>query len=312
VPKLEPLKFVCTKTPFVYASEENDHTHRLLNLIPDTELRIIGEIPGGDGAPIIIPAGCGKKFAIPNEPWFWDVNTAMKGGHEVVVERHLSVGCPHCGAVADHVTQAVDDPFPFLHQGMSSYERRVLSDPELLDLLADLSETRQEKALALLLKGIRGGSDAGYAHKTEGAIALSAATAKTIIGVKSHANFGQSETYWDVAFDGVTASAVPVTVEWCYCTFGANAPGTNSTSTTINQEYGRALAAGSTAGKNWTTEPTTITVLREGLLSPNGGAMVYDYSLSKEPDCNLGEGFGIRCTAPATVNVRSTMKHRRC
>lgn len=150
-------------------------------------------------------------------------------------------------------------------------------------------------------------SAAGYSIVTGGAVALSAATAKTILGAKAHANSGlQLKRFW-VGFDGVTASAVPVLVEIGYCTFGANSPGTNSTSVTPAQVYGRALTAGFTAGKTWTAEPTTITVLQEFLLTPNGGLVAYDYPLGTEPDTALAEGLVIRCTAPATVNVRGSM-----
>lgn len=155
----------------------------------------------------------------------------------------------------------------------------------------------------------------GYSCTTEGAVALSAATAKSIIGVKSGAttaNHGVDLIKWRVAFDGVTASAVPVLVEICACTFGANAPGTNSTSTTVRQDYGRLASTGFTSGKTWTTEPTTITVIDEFLLTPNAGVILYDYSLGTSPDSALGEGFVIRCTAPATVNVRSTLWFERC
>lgn len=154
-------------------------------------------------------------------------------------------------------------------------------------------------------------SAVGYSIITGGAVALSAATAKTILGVKAHANSGaQLKRFW-VAFDGVTASAVPVLVELGYCTFGANPPGTNSTSVTPAQEYGRVLTVGATAGKTWTTEPTTITVLEEFLLTPNGGLVGYQFPLGTEPDTALGEGLVLRCTAPATVNVRGSMLFER-
>ncbi len=153
---------------------------------------------------------------------------------------------------------------------------------------------------------------AGYTITTGGAVALSAATAKTVLGVKSHANFGVDLTKFRVGFDGVTASAVPVLIEVCYCTWGANAPGTNSTSVTPAQAYGRALTVGATAAKTWTTEPTTITVLEEFLLTPNGGVVLYDWPLGTTPDSALGEGFALRLTAPAAVNVRAAMWFERC
>ena len=65
-----------------------------------------------------------------------------------------------------------------------------------------------------------------YLCATEGAVALSAATAKTIVGVKAHANSGLLLQGARVAFDGVTASGVPVLVELCYCTWATNSPGT--------------------------------------------------------------------------------------
>lgn len=153
---------------------------------------------------------------------------------------------------------------------------------------------------------------AGYRCSTEGAVALSAATAKTVIGVKSHANFGLDLTSVKFGFDGVTASAVPVLIELCYCTWATNAPGTNSTSTTPRQEYGRPLTAGFTSGKTWTAEPTALTVLDDMLLSPNGGSLWYDFPLGTSLDCALAEGFVLRFTAPAAVNVRALLGLERC
>lgn len=153
---------------------------------------------------------------------------------------------------------------------------------------------------------------AGYTCTTEGAVALTAATAKTIIGVKSHANFGLDLKKYRLSFDGVTASAVPALVELCYATFATNSPGTNSTSTTILQTYGRLITAGATAGKTWTTEPTVLTVIDSFLLTPNGGTVLYDWPLGDTPDSALSEGFAIRVNAPAAVNARATMWFERC
>lgn len=153
-----------------------------------------------------------------------------------------------------------------------------------------------------------------YTAITGGAIALSAATARTVLGWKAHANSGLLLRGYEVAFDGVTASAVPVLVEVCYCTWATNSPGTNSTSVTPVQSSGRVIAVGATAGKTWTAgnEPTVLTPITEKLLTPNGGVIVYDYPLGEEPDCALAEGFALRLTAPATVNVRATLAVSRC
>jgi len=152
----------------------------------------------------------------------------------------------------------------------------------------------------------------GYSVTTEGAVALSAATAKSIIGVKSAADFGLDLKKYRIAFDGVTASAVPVFIELCYATWATNGPGTNSTSTTPHQEYGRAIAHATTAAANWTSEPTVLTVIDSWDLTPNGGTVIYDYPLGDTPDSDLSNGFVIRCTAPATVNVRASLHWERC
>lgn len=153
---------------------------------------------------------------------------------------------------------------------------------------------------------------AGYTTSTEGAVALSAATAKSILGVAAPAQFGVDLKKFRLAFDGTTASAVPVLVELCRATFASNAPATNSTSTTVDQVYGRAITAGFTAAKSWSAEPTVLTPIDEWLLTPNGGAVFYDFPLGDTPDCDVSNGFVIRCNAPAAVNVRGTLWFERC
>lgn len=150
-------------------------------------------------------------------------------------------------------------------------------------------------------------SAVGYRTTTEGAVSLSAATAKSILGVKAHANSGLQVKGFKVGAKGVTASNVPGVIELCYSTFGANSPGTNSTSTTIRQLYGRVLTAGFTGGRNWTTEPTTLTVIEEFPLTPNGGLVIIPFPLGTEPDCALAEGFVLRLTFPDAVNVHASM-----
>lgn len=153
---------------------------------------------------------------------------------------------------------------------------------------------------------------AGYAIGTEGAVALSAGVAKSVLGVQAPAQFGTDLIGFDVAFDGVTASAVPVLVELCSCTFATNAPGTNSTAVTEDQVYGRTVTAGFVGAKNWTAEPTVVTPIREFLLTPNGGLLIYEYPLGTSPDSAVSEGFVLRLNAPAAVNARASMRFERC
>lgn len=147
---------------------------------------------------------------------------------------------------------------------------------------------------------------AGYKASTEGAVALSAATAKSVLGFTAPAQFGCDLKKLRLAFDGVTASAVPALVELCYATFATNPPGTNSTTVTVRQGYGRAITPGFTAAKTWTTEPTVLTVLDEWYLTPCGGLAIYDFPLGDTLDSDVSNGFVLRVNAPAAVNCRGT------
>jgi len=151
------------------------------------------------------------------------------------------------------------------------------------------------------------GGQAGYSVITTAAVALAAATAKSVVGVNATANFGCVLKKYRIGFDGVTATAVPVYVEICNCTFATNVPGTASTTETLWQVYGKGITGGFTVARNWTTEPTVVSPLDAFLLTPNSGTVLYDYPLGDCPDVGVSNGFVIRCTAPAVVNVRATL-----
>jgi hypothetical protein len=155
-------------------------------------------------------------------------------------------------------------------------------------------------------------SKAGYSAPAAAAVALAAATAKSIIGVAAPAQFGVDLTKIRVSFDGATSTAVPVRVELCQATFATNGPGTNSTSITPVQVYGRTITAGFTAASNWTAEPTVLTVIDAWTLAAYGGLVVYDIPFATTPDSAVSTGFVIRCTAPAIVNATPTMWFERC
>jgi hypothetical protein len=147
-------------------------------------------------------------------------------------------------------------------------------------------------------------SAVGYFVQTEAAVALAAGVAKSVIGVVAQAAAGLQLKSFEIGFDGVTASAVPVLIEIGYCTFAGAGTGTG---TTPRQSYGRVLAAGFTSFRNYTVEPTVVTPLKEFLLTPNAGLIAYQFPLGQEPDTAFAQGFVIRLTAPAIVNVRATM-----
>lgn len=154
---------------------------------------------------------------------------------------------------------------------------------------------------------------AGYNCTTEGAVSLVAQTAKSVIGLKSAADFGLDLKKIKLSFGGVTASNEPGLVELCYSTFATNSPGTNSTSVTPLQGYGRVLTHGVTAAKNWTTEPTALSVLEQWSITPNGGTALYDYPLGDTYDSAFSQGFVVRCTFDdAVAGVYCTLVWERC
>jgi hypothetical protein len=152
---------------------------------------------------------------------------------------------------------------------------------------------------------------AGYSANTEGTVALAAATAKTVLGVNGTANFGVDLLGFTVSFDGVTSGNGGVLVELCQSTFATNAPGTASTTVTVDQRYGRAMTAGFTAAKNWTTEPTALTVVAEFWIDPYKSIYSHDYALGNTPDSAVSNGFVLRCNAPQVVNCRATFRFER-
>jgi hypothetical protein len=152
----------------------------------------------------------------------------------------------------------------------------------------------------------------GYSIVTGGAVSLSASTAKTVLGVKSASDFGIDLKKVHFGFSGVTASEAPVVCEVCFATFATNGPGTNSSSVTPLQVYGRTMAHGVSAAKNWTSEPTALTTVAEFPLTPNGGTLLYDIPLGDTFDCAVDNGFVLRFTAAASVSVRATIVFERC
>jgi hypothetical protein len=153
---------------------------------------------------------------------------------------------------------------------------------------------------------------AGYAAPGGAAIALVAATVKTVWGVSGPASFGVDFKKCRLSTDGVTAAALPILVEFGLCTFATNAPGTASTTITPVQVYGRAITAGFTAARDWSTAPTVITVIDEFWLDPNKSTVIYDIPLGDTPDSPETDGFVFRMTAPAAVNVRVAGFFERC
>lgn len=147
---------------------------------------------------------------------------------------------------------------------------------------------------------------ARYSVETNGDVALTAATAKTIMNIINGTNALFRVVEWGVSFDGTSASAEPVAVEICSST---QATAGTSTSHTIAQVGGPTRTVQATAARNYTAEPTVITVLKRHLVRADGGLFVVQYPLGREVEqVTTADGILIRCTAPAAVNVQGYME----
>jgi len=148
---------------------------------------------------------------------------------------------------------------------------------------------------------------AGYTAEVGAAVALAAGTAKTVLSVIAPAQFGVDLVGYRLGFDGVTAANTPVVIE--VVSFTTDGTGTAGT---VAQSYGRAITAGFTTKYNYTVEPTTVTLIDTFRLTPNGGAIVYDYPRDRTPDCAVSNLIGLRLTAAQIVNVTATLLFERC
>lgn len=153
-----------------------------------------------------------------------------------------------------------------------------------------------------------------YSLITTAAVALAAATAKTILMLIPPASYGLKLVEYTVSFDGVTAAAAPVLVEVVQSTqAGAGTPG-GSPPTPV-QYMGRTIAHGITLGYAYGAEPTVLTPIDQQLVDPYKGLFVFpippDESFETDTSAGPVKGLGIRCTAPAIVNVRAEMRFER-
>lgn len=143
---------------------------------------------------------------------------------------------------------------------------------------------------------------ATYTVESNGDIALSAATAKTILSVVNGSRILKAVEI-GVSFDGTSSTAEPVTVELCASTQAGSGTSTSHTPAQVSGAT-RSLAA-ATAARNYTAEPTVLTALKRWLVHPQGGSIAIQFPLGREPQrATSGHALAIRCTAPAAVNVQ--------
>lgn len=137
-------------------------------------------------------------------------------------------------------------------------------------------------------------------------VALTATTAKSVVGVLAAANVCLNANGFVFSFDGATSSNAPVVCEIGTCTFATNGPGTNNTSQTpAKNDTGRGETIQATAGNTWTVEPTVITLYKVIDIGAFNGAYDFIVPFSTPIVFIGGKGGVIRLTAPNNVNCSS-------
>lgn len=129
-------------------------------------------------------------------------------------------------------------------------------------------------------------------------IALSAATAKTVLQITAPSNHRLRILEWGVFFDGVSTTAEPAVVQL----LRQSGSFTATSLTLVKEDDSIAETIQSTAIHTATVEGTDGDVLRRKNVHPQGG---YEWQRDPTRDLIIGGGdkCGIKITAPAAVNV---------
>lgn len=128
-----------------------------------------------------------------------------------------------------------------------------------------------------------------------------AATPKTILSIAAAANQVDKILEQKVSHDGATSTNAPDLTEFGRCTFGA--AGTGTSVTPSKKDPGRAETIQTTALKNYSAEPTTITAIDPSNIPQYNGLYHYLTPDSRPLIVVGGQGWVIRVTSPNTVNA---------
>lgn len=135
------------------------------------------------------------------------------------------------------------------------------------------------------------------------AVALVAATTKTVVAVLGTAGTTIALNRARVAFNSVTAADAPALVEVGIIT----AIGTVGTSFTPVQLSGSTLASACSAGYNHSAEPTFNRIIESTYVPVNNGVYEWWYPLGMEMQCDPSQGLAIRVTAPQAQSCYASL-----
>jgi hypothetical protein len=134
-------------------------------------------------------------------------------------------------------------------------------------------------------------------------LALTAATAKTVLQLIAATNVRAKITYFGVFFDGVSGTAEPVQVRVLLQTTAiGGTPTANNPVKVLTVDTETLQTTGAIYGGT-PTEPTAGNVLRALEVHPQS-SYAEQFPQGRELWVPGGSRLGIECTAPAGVNVR--------
>lgn len=161
------------------------------------------------------------------------------------------------------------------------------------------------------LPAVKGGSISAAYSVVQGTVFAMTTAAKTMLNSIAPAGHGLALTEFGLSFDGVTAAAVPATIDLVSSTQGA--AGTSGVTPTITQVRGRGTGGSApTGGSNYTAEPTTLVNLKRWYVPQFMGQFVYQAPLGREVECDSSAGtikaLALRGNVSANVNELGYME----
>jgi hypothetical protein len=137
-------------------------------------------------------------------------------------------------------------------------------------------------------------------------ISLSAATAKTVAAFSVNSTRRRRLVGFELGFDSIDAEHNAVLYE-IIRTDGTTA-GTATSRTPVAVDAAD-VAAACSGFVNYTAEPTTVTVVREGRVTPVGGGIIYPFEFLDAIVTGVANALlGLRLTAAqAQSNIRGTL-----
>lgn len=131
-------------------------------------------------------------------------------------------------------------------------------------------------------------------------VSLSAATAKTVYGLKAPTGAIIELHEIHVDFESVTAADGPALIE---IVRGA-ADGTGTPETPVNLKGGHTATASFTAASNYTVEPISLTVVREYQYPVQGSVDIPLAGLGSVVESAVAGFLGVRITTPQAQSCR--------